>query len=83
LALKLEYDTTPPQSQVVQASGTGPTWDEWQWDVHSWGVSRAPTSQWQSIGGIGQRASLAFRVAATVALSFNSVDVTYQVGGAL
>jgi hypothetical protein len=83
IALKLEYDTTPPQTQTVQASGTGPTWDEWQWDLQPWGVSRAPTSQWQSLPGLGQRASLAFRVAATTALSFNSVDVTYQIGGAL
>jgi hypothetical protein len=86
LALKLEYDTSPPTIQnvapVSQDNGI-PFWGVWEWDTQYWGYVRVPTAQWVTLSGIGQRASIAFSVSTDVALSFNAIDLTYQVGGAL
>lgn len=83
ISLRLEGDVSPPLAQAVGASGDGPTWDEWQWDLQFWGVTRVPTTEWTVLTGMGRRASIAFRVTTEVALTFNSADITYQVGGIL
>lgn len=83
VSLRLNYDVSPPLAQAVGAFGDGPTWDQWQWDVQYWGVTRVPTTQWMPLSGIGQRMSIAFRVTTEVALTFNSADIQYQVGGGL
>jgi len=83
ISLRLEYDVSPPLAQAVGANGDGPTWDEWQWDLQFWGVTRVPTTEWTMLSGMGQRASIAFRVTTEVALTFNSADITYQIGGIL
>lgn len=85
LAMRLDYDTTPPlvQSITVDAANGVPSWESWNWDVEYWGYVRIPSAHWDVVTGLGQRASLAFRVSTDVTLSFFGIDLTYQVGGIL
>jgi hypothetical protein len=83
VATHIDYDTTSIVVPSESFTTSGTLWDTVLWDTFSWAGGSSLTAQWQTINGVGVAAALDVQVISTEAVTVNSIDVMYEVGGNL
>lgn len=83
VATHIDYDTTSIVVPSESFTTSGTLWDTALWDTFSWAGGSSLTAQWQTINGVGVAAALDVQVISTEAVTVNSIDVMYEVGGNL
>lgn len=81
VAVRLDYDLTPPSGGQGTVPQGGSPWDTSPWDTSPWGATLTAISEWQSIEGIGQVGSVILQAASLTGLTLNHIDVIIQDGG--
>jgi hypothetical protein len=84
LGINTDYDTTAPTGTPTFTATTAATWDSATWDASVWGGSYSIKKDWQTIGGIGNTASLHLVTASKgVNIRWASTVYVYEVGGVI
>lgn len=81
VSLKVNYDTSLTNLTYASTTDPGSPWDTSPWDTSSWGVASVPSLPWQTIGNVGVSGSIAFGISSQSQLTFNGVDVMFELGG--
>jgi hypothetical protein len=81
VTIRVDYDVSAPDVNVVAASTSGTQWDTAQWDTFQWAGGNEPTLGWQGLAGEGRAGSIAFGVSSSEELVYNGADIGYEVGG--
>lgn len=80
VGLRLDYDETVVDYPATASAAVGPTWDEVDWDVESWGGGAAPAFDWQGVRGLGFSAAVIVTGATRETVTYNGSKIAFEVG---